>query len=247
MFKKINCCAWALVAMTAAVTLSAQAGVVISGTRVIYPEGNKEVSVRLTNAGSDPALVQAWVDDGRENATPNDLSVPFVLTPPVARIEPGKGQTLRLMFTGADLPKDKESVFWFNALEIPPKPVNADSRNLMQFAFRTRIKLFYRPSGLTGNPIENIKQVTWSLAPAANGKGLRVRANNPSPYFVSFGELSVIEGGKSIALEPGMIPPKGTADFQPVKGELRVSAKAQVDYASINDYGGIAKGTSPLQ
>ena len=38
------------------------ASVVIGTTRVIYQEKDREVTVRLTNDGKHPALVQAWID-----------------------------------------------------------------------------------------------------------------------------------------------------------------------------------------
>ncbi|PJI52023.1 molecular chaperone EcpD, partial [Methylobacterium radiotolerans] len=52
------------------------------------------------------------------------------------------------MHTGEPMPQDKESVFWLNVLEIPPK--DKANQNLLQMAFRSRIKLFYRPAGLKG-------------------------------------------------------------------------------------------------
>lgn len=59
-------------------------------------------------------------------------------------MEPKRGQTVKVMYTGATaLPKDRESVYWFNVLEVPPKPKDAQAdKNLLQLAFRTRIKLF---------------------------------------------------------------------------------------------------------
>lgn len=39
---------------------------------------------------------------------------------PVSRIDAKRGQTIKLMYTGSTvLPSDKESVFWFNVLEVP--------------------------------------------------------------------------------------------------------------------------------
>ena len=43
---------------------NAWANIVINGTRVLYPENNKEVIVQLINTGDAPALVQSWIDDG---------------------------------------------------------------------------------------------------------------------------------------------------------------------------------------
>ncbi len=45
---------------------------------------------------------------------------PFTATPPVSRIDAKRGQTIKLMYTASSaLPKDRESVFWFNVLEVP--------------------------------------------------------------------------------------------------------------------------------
>ncbi|MDP1293960.1 fimbria/pilus periplasmic chaperone, partial [Klebsiella variicola] len=41
-------------------------------------------------------------------SSPTSSKAPFVLSPPVSRIDPSKGQSLRLMFTGAPLASDKE-------------------------------------------------------------------------------------------------------------------------------------------
>lgn len=45
------------------------ASVVLDATRVIYPEDKSEVTVRMTNEGEQPKLVQVWIDDGDKQAT----------------------------------------------------------------------------------------------------------------------------------------------------------------------------------
>jgi hypothetical protein len=35
-----------------------------------------------------PLLVQTWLDDGRDDVNPQELKLPFVITPPVSRIDP---------------------------------------------------------------------------------------------------------------------------------------------------------------
>jgi chaperone protein EcpD len=100
---------------------SAHASVVISGTRVVYQAKEREVTVKLSNEGSSPALVQVWLDTGNPNATPDESDVPFTLTPPLFRLDPKKGQSLRLIYTQEPLPQDKESLFWLNVLEVPPR------------------------------------------------------------------------------------------------------------------------------
>ena len=144
-------CAMILISGLFVVGQPASAGVVLNGTRFIYPAKSKEITVRLTNEGAQSVLVQAWVDDGDAKQLPENTQAPFDLTPPVFRMDSKKSQVLRVRFSGADLPADRESLYWLNVLEVPPKPAVKDDDNYMQLAFRYRLKLIYRPKGLSGS------------------------------------------------------------------------------------------------
>ena len=91
---------------------SADASMVIDGTRIIFPGDKKEIAVRATNMGETPSLTQVWVDDGRVQNQPEKDSAPFIVLPPIVRIEPGKGQSWRLVFNGSRLPQERESLAW---------------------------------------------------------------------------------------------------------------------------------------
>ncbi|SNY58549.1 molecular chaperone [Enterobacter sp. CC120223-11] len=202
----------------------AQASIVITGTRVIYPSSAKEVSVKVSNKGSSPVLIQSWMDNGDTKAKPDQIKVPFVLTPPINRVEPGSGQTLRIRGLPNNLPTNKESVFWLNVLEIPAKPkdISSDASNYLQVAFRSRIKFFYRPAELKGSLSEAVKALQWSHRKS----GLHV--HNNSPYFITFVDLAA--GGKTI--DGKMLAPFGDGDY-----ELSASGKVTAKYVS--DYGAI--------
>lgn len=73
-------------------TFNACADIVISGTRVIYPQSAKDVTVKMENRGTKPLLVQSWLDDGRDTVNPQELKLPFIVTPPVSRIDPSRGK-----------------------------------------------------------------------------------------------------------------------------------------------------------
>lgn len=225
----IRCFAIALFSIT---SMATSASVIIGGTRVIYPSEAKEVTVKLNNMGSQPVLIQSWLDSGDVNAKPENISVPFVLTPPINRVEPNKGQTLRLSYTGAALPTNKESVFWLNVLEIPAKGVRKVDENYLQMAFRSRIKLFFRPAGLQGNANDAVKSLNWS---ASSGG---VTASNPTPYFVSL--VTVAVNGRQV--EGQMIAPESSQKFA-----LPAAApNIKVSIESINDYGAITKTDSVI-
>lgn len=214
-------------------------GVVITGTRLLYPADQKEITVKLNNNGTQPALIQSWIDTGSVESTPTSSKAPFLLSPPVARIDPTKGQSLRVLFTGAPMAQDKESVFWLNVLEIPPKPEAGADINTLQMAFRSRIKLFYRPTGLPGTASEAIEQVQWQLVPARDGQGLALQAFNPSAFHVSLIELELVAGAQRERSEDGMIAPGETRQFVLPTLKVRPAAGAQVEFSAINDYGAL--------
>lgn len=61
-----------LLASMSVFALNASADIVISGTRVIYPESAKDVTVSMDNRGTRPLLVQTWLDDGRDTTNPQE-------------------------------------------------------------------------------------------------------------------------------------------------------------------------------
>src|SRR6202034_3676513 len=144
---------------------------------------------------------------------------PFLITPPMARVNPGKGQTLRIMFTGgANLPQDRETVFCLNILEIPPKPKAGTevAENYMQLAVRSRMKLFYRPKGLPGTPDSAIDHVSWRSV--QQGKGSSVECTNNTPYNISFSDVTFKNSPSQASVSKGgMCPAKGTTTV-PVTG-----------------------------
>lgn len=236
-----------LAGFTTLMCFQASAGVVITGTRLIYPADQKEITVKLNNSGTQPALTQSWIDTGSVESTPTSSTAPFLLSPPVARIDPGKGQTLRVLFTGAPMAQGRESVFWLNVLEIPPKAQDGGDLNTLQMAFRSRIKLFYRPAGLVGTASEAIEQVQWTLVPARNGQGLALQAFNPSAFHVSLIELDLVVGAQRERSEDGMVAPGETRQFLLPTLKARPTGAAEVEFSAINDYGALIPTRKPLK
>jgi P pilus assembly chaperone PapD len=228
------------------VETQAHAAVSVIGTRVIYPEQSKQVSVRLSNAGKTPALVQTWIDIGDSNAKPETLNVPFMIMPPVSRIEAGKSQTLRVVYTQQPLPQDRESVYWLNVLDIPPKPqATEEPKNLLQIAYRTRIKLFFRPAGLKGDPAAAPAQVKWSVVKTDHGYALR--GENPTAFTVSYAALAMEAAGHKFQAETGMIKPFEVEQFPFTSTpSAPMPHPLKIDYSAINDYGGPISGQTSV-
>lgn len=230
-----------LLGLGAFIALQAHASIVIAATRVVYPAKEREVMVKLSNEGKGPRLTQVWIDNGDERAGPAGQEVPFTVTPPVARIDPGKTQTLRVSYTGEALPQDHESVFWLNVLDVPPQAQDAGVQaNALQIAVRSRIKLFFRPADLPGNAEEAPARIQWRLVPGG------IEAKNPSAYHVSFTEIEVVSGAGTAKFdEGGMVSPGQTRVF-PLKGDFHASTATKVRSRAINDHGGVQRYEIPL-
>lgn len=217
---------------------SAQASVIIHGTRVIFAAQDKEATVQLSNQGKSPTLVQSWLDKGEDNESPGNIDVPFVLSPTLFRLEPDEGQALRILYTGEPLPADKESLFWLNVLEVPPKAEDSeDSSGSLRFVFRTRIKLMYRPQGLPGSALQAGGQLQWSLATDDPSRPM-LRAANPTPYVVNLGYVDLKAAGQTFKAGSGYVLPGETALFAVEEANGRSLAGGLVIYDSLNDWGG---------
>ncbi|ASU37300.1 pilus assembly protein [Herbaspirillum sp. meg3] len=235
--------------------IPASASVVINGTRVIFPSNEREVSVRLTNEGASPGLVQMWIDKGDPKSTPNATEVPFLLTPPLFRVDPAKGQTVRMIYSQEPLPQDHESIFWLNLLEVPPRPQNVDpdDSNYVQMAFRTRIKVFFRPQAL--NTQEQVgtapTKVTWKIV--RDGDTYFLEAQNPTPYYINVVKTGLVNANdekevvpKFLNDEGGMLAPGKQERYALKNLKQTPPAALKVRFSYLNDYGGAVDVDSAL-
>ncbi|EEJ0435916.1 fimbria/pilus periplasmic chaperone, partial [Salmonella enterica] len=164
---------------------TANAGVVIYGTRIIYPAEKNEVLVQLMNQGGRSSLVQSWIDDGDTSLPPEKIKVPFLLTPPVAKVAGDSGQQIKIKKMPNMLPNNKESLFYLNVLDIPPNNPNSTGKNVLKFAMQNRIKLFYRPKGIA--PVNRGTFQKLSMKRTANSYSIQ----NDTANWVTIIEVKV--------------------------------------------------------
>lgn len=195
------------------------AGVVIGGTRLIYQESMKEINITLENQDNTPYLMKSWIESSKKEETN------FLVTPPLFRLEGKQKNVLRIFKTGLDLPKDRESLFFLNAMSIP----TADSKdaNSLQIAIRSRLKLFYRPTSLLDStPEELTDKLTWEK------QGKKLKVTNPTPYYMNF--MSVTVSNNKVK-DVNFIAPLSTVDFD-LPDNISTD---EVEWKIINDFGGI--------
>lgn len=229
-----------LLLLLSATFVPAHAGVVMLGTRIIYPEGNAFAQVRFENKDAQSHLMQVWVDDGKGVPPADGANVPFVVTPPIFKINGKSQQTVRVvMGKGQSLPTDRETLYWFNFLQIPPVSQSGEnSSSKVSLAFLNQVKLIYRPGGIAGRVETLSKDLTFSLK--RTGRGWRLTATNPTGYYATFiNKAQIKSGGKShsVTLQPDVT----LAPFSALSWDIGLKESslnnAQISYRLINDMG----------
>ena len=219
----------AIVMLALGLSQSAYAAVGLDRTRVIFDGGKDATSVNITNNNTQlPYLAQGWIED----ESGKKISTPLIVLPPVQRLEPGKQSQVKVQALPAAklLPQDRETVFYFNLREIPPR---SDKANTLQIALQTRIKLFYRPQAIA--PSQQDVSNPWQEKLTLTREGDRYQVNNPTPYYVTLVDARSSKEGKTVpGFEPLMVPPKGKLALGPTATALGTTPYL----AYVNDYGG---------
>ncbi|HEM8293622.1 fimbria/pilus periplasmic chaperone [Providencia vermicola] len=202
---------------------SAQAAISIDRTRIILLGGDKSTPVDVINHSKNlPYLAQTWL----ENELGEKISSPLSALPPLQRVEKDSTVQVRIVPLSevAKLPQDRESLFYFNLQEIPPK---SDKPNTIQLALRIKVKLFYRPEALK-NQAEKIWQEELRLEPSNQG----LKLINPTPFFIILPE--VVAGKNSLLGKDEAVTIKPKSEVV-LPSTIQQGQKLSLKY--INDYG----------
>ncbi len=218
----------AFVLMALGLSQSANAAIGLDRTRVIFDGGKDATSVNITNNNTQlPYLAQGWIED----EAGQKITTPLIVLPPVQRLDPGKQSQVKVQALPAAklLPQDRETVYYFNLREIPPR---SDKSNTLQIALQTRIKLFYRPQAI--KPSQQDLSNPWQEKLTLTRQGANYQVNNPTPYYVTLVDARSSKDSKTAAgFEPLMVPPKGAQTLGPSAETL-----GKTPYlAYVNDYG----------
>ncbi len=220
-----------LAAILLVASLSTQASVIIWGTRVIVTDSRNGTSLTMSNPeNSGIFLVQSYITPYTDEShkVPLNKDLPFIVTPPLFRIDPGQQNIVRIMYTGQGLPTDKESVFFYHAKAIPQ--LKKDSGNILALTIDSALKLFYRPEGLTGKAAaQAYKKITFSR------ENNKLTVTNPTPYHINFYEIMVGNEKIDIKKQP-LLMPNASASYP-----LPAAGGNDVQWKTIGDIGDITK------
>ncbi|EHX6757649.1 TPA: molecular chaperone [Salmonella enterica subsp. enterica serovar Chester] len=208
-------------------------GVLLGASRVIYPGNNSRgVTLTVSNQVSHPFLVKSMVlDESRQHGAP------FIVTPPLFRLDGGQRNTLTITRTGGRFPADREALNWLCVSFIPPKPDSVWDENkkgsvgkgnvstIVQVVPGSCIKLLVRPPSVQGDSVDVADKVFWSVS------GKTITATNPTPFYMNISQASF--NGKNLTMDKSYIPPFSDEKY-PLPGN---EIKGTVKWSVIGDYG----------
>jgi chaperone protein EcpD len=214
------------------------AGISLESTRVIYKEGQRDISIKLSNnEKAKNALVQIWMDDGDPDADAGQANIPFLINPPLAKIEAGKAQVVRIAFIGEKLNPKTESVYWLNVLEIPPKSTEPSQ---LTFAIRSRVKFFYRPKAIQA--LEPLNPATLQWTWNANNDSIKLQALNASAFHWTITSAIAVIADQEYDLNLVTMLSPGQSSAFVVKGvDRKPDSPSRMRIITINDFGGESK------
>lgn len=205
-------------------------------TRIVYTSDSQFEVLKFMNNDDIPYIIQIWADKNNPNSTPDNADAPFVIQPPVFRIDPKTGRDARLIYTGEGLPQDRESIFYLNVAQIPPKDINKEAKegNSFTVIVHHRLKIFYRPTAIKSQLGEIEKQI--SFLKDTNG---RIQIKNNSPFFVSISLLEATNpSGQKYEFQPIMVSPLSVTPLVAEKNSQLSFSPNKISYKYLNDLGG---------
>lgn len=157
------------------------AGMVPETPVMVLDEGLGEAGINVFNSEAHPALLHTSIED-----VPQDTESLLLLTPPVARVEPGATQRVRFILRSAEpLKTERLKRVVFEGIA----PQDSTGKAQVSLSVRQNIPAILRPANLPVDR-EPWKHLLWSR------QGDQVQVRNPSPYVVRLGH--------SVTLLPGL-------------------------------------------
>lgn len=200
------------------VTGQAMAGVVVGGTRFIYPQDKKMITIPVDNTDKKTAyLIQGWIE--KEDGITKSKN--FILTPVLFRLDAGKKGILRVMLKQAAFPDDRESLLWLNVRGIPE--TEEHRKNKLQVVINSKFKFFYRPRGITEPDYNNLRY---------ERSGNKINIINDTPFHITVRDVTVNNKEHTVS---DMIVPFESLTV-PVTA---IHNKDKITISYISDFGGI--------
>lgn len=230
----VGVCSCLLPMRAVAMNVSAtEFSVSLDATRLIYDPASAGATLTVTNPQDYPMLVQSKVLDEAMVQ-----KAPFIVTPPLFRLDGLQQNKLRIVRTGGTFAPDRETLQWLCVKAIPPQsddawaqagPQAKTVQMNLQLSVNACLKLLVRPGSIKGRPVDVAHQLAWQQ------KGQQLTVRNPTPFYMNFSSVRL--GGVAV----GELDYVAPLSHKTVTVAHKGSAKAVVQWKVINDFGDVSQ------
>lgn len=202
-------------------------GFEIGATRVIYHHDSPSVSFWIKNDHQYPIIAQAKVLNSDKKS-----KAPFIITPPVLRVDSEMQTRLRVIPISPPMNKDTEELYWICIKGVPPKgelnDSNQTSKNISQFNINiitnSCIKLISRPNKINMTVKDAVQKIDVKV------QGERLEIYNKSPMHINISSAKI--NSKKIEIPNGYIEPYSNESIR-----FKVKKGDEMQLSILNDYG----------
>jgi P pilus assembly chaperone PapD len=209
------------VALLLSSTHSQASGMVPETSVVIVEEEDGEGAINIKNTDAFPVLLLSTLQN-----IPDDSESLLSVTPPAARVEPGKTQRVRFILT-SKTPLKTERLKRVIFEGVPPQQ---KGKNEVRMTVRQNLPVIIRPAGLERD-LAPWKRLSWKQ------EGNTLTVSNPSPYVVRLGqEVQTLPDSTVWKLSNSYVLPGQTLTLSP-DGKKQTGAATQVRISPATTWG----------
>jgi P pilus assembly chaperone PapD len=186
---------YGVVALCLFSTTALASGAVPDSSVVIVEAADGEGSINVKNTDPYPVLLLTQLEN-----IPEDSESLLTVTPPAARVEAGKSQSVRFLLTSKE-PLKTERLKRVTFEGVPPQQ---KGKSEVRMTVRQNLPLIIRPAGLARDDAP-WKHLVWQLAAG------KLTVSNPSPYVVRLGQgVQTLPGNSAWTLATSYVLPGQT-------------------------------------
>ncbi|OEI92906.1 MULTISPECIES: fimbrial biogenesis chaperone [Enterobacterales] len=194
----------------------------INKDKFIFIESKNQEVIEIKNSINSDYFIQSWISHYDEN---NDSELPFMITPPLFKIEKDEDYSLKIFKIDEIEKKDRETLYKINIKRIPVLSDSDDNKNLLHISINSVYNLIYRPISIEKNAVDAYKKIEF-----LKNQNNEFIINNPTPYFITL--LNVHLENISLISKSITIPP-----FKKYNTKNKIKKDGLIKWKTIDQYG----------
>lgn len=198
------------------------ASIEINKDKFIFVESKGQEIIEIKNNTTNDYFIQSWISHYDEN---NDTELPFIITPPLFKIEKNENYSLKIFKTDEIEKIDRETLYRINIKRIPLLSDSDESKNLLHISMNSVYNLIYRPVSIEEGAKDAYKRIEF-----LKNKNNEFIVNNPTPYFITL--LNVNSEDIALIEKSKTIPP-----FKKYNTKNIIKEDGLIKWKTINQYG----------